>query len=44
MIYIRTCDLTSDRGIYLVYVVGDNYAFSKYCTLDEVMYILSTKE
>jgi len=44
MTYIQTLHLTGDREIYRVYVVTDNYAHFKYCTFDEVMYILSTKE
>ncbi len=44
MTYIQTCHLTGDREIYRMYIDTDNYKFFKYCTLDEVMYILSTKE
>lgn len=44
MTYIQTYHLTDDREIYRVYVSTDNYKSFEYCTLDEVMYILSTKE
>ena len=44
MTYIQTCHSTDDREIYQVYVSADNYISFEYCTLDEVMYLLSTKE
>jgi len=43
MTYIQTCHPADDE-IYRVYVTTDNYISFEYCTLDEVMYILSTKE
>ena len=40
MTAIKTFHIGEDIDFYLVWINGE----VKYCTLDEVMYILSTKE
>lgn len=44
MTYIQKYTMKNGKELYRIYIVADHYVRCGYCTLEEVLYILSTKE